>query len=85
MFIGSTSRYNKVVPICTVEADGLNGIISPLILELVSRQVWVVRLSAQATLQPQKKLWFSWVEAGWALVLAWMFWRKVSSLARSKI
>jgi hypothetical protein len=33
----------------------------------------------------EKAVFFIELEAGWALELAWMFWRKDSSLAPSKI
>jgi len=35
MNIGRSSRYNKVVPICAIEADRLIGGIAPLILKFV--------------------------------------------------
>jgi hypothetical protein len=38
----------------------LGGGIAPLICKFGSRQMIVVRLSALATLLPEKKLWFSW-------------------------
>jgi hypothetical protein len=42
----------------------------------------VVRLSALANLLPEKKLE---LEAGWALELVWVFWRRDSSIALAKI
>jgi hypothetical protein len=42
----------------------------------------VVRLSALATLLPEKKLD---LEAGWPLALIWMFWKRDNSLAPVKI
>jgi len=36
MYIGRRSRYNKLVPICAIEADRLSGGIAPLIFKLVS-------------------------------------------------
>ena len=42
----------------------------------------MVRLSALATLLPEKKLE---LEAGWALELVWMFWRKDNSVFPVKI
>jgi hypothetical protein len=42
----------------------------------------VVRLSALATLLPEKKLE---LEAGWLLELVWMFWRRDSCIAAAKI
>jgi hypothetical protein len=42
----------------------------------------VVRLSALATLLPEKKLD---LEAGWALELVWMFWRGDISVVPFKI
>jgi hypothetical protein len=36
MYIGRRSRYNKVVPICAIKADGLSRGTAPLILKLVS-------------------------------------------------
>ena len=65
-----------------MEGDRLNGGIAPLICKLRSRQVGVVRLSALATLLPEKKLI---LEAGWVLELVWMFWRIDSSIAPAKI
>jgi len=59
MYIGRRSRYNKVVTIFTMEADRLSGGMAPLIFKLVSIWMWVVRLSALATIMPEKKLWFS--------------------------
>ena len=50
MYIGRSSGYNEVVPVCAMEVDSLIGGIAPLILKLGSRQMWVVRLSALATL-----------------------------------
>jgi hypothetical protein len=58
MFIGGRLRYSKVVPICAVEADRLSGDIAPVILKRGSIWMWMVKLSALATLQPQKNLWF---------------------------
>jgi len=68
-----------------MEGDRLSGGIAPLIFKLGSRQMWVVRLSALATLLPDKQLSF-FIEfyAGWALELVWMFWRRDSSLAHTK-
>jgi len=59
MYIGRRSRFSEVVPVCAMEADRLNGDIAPLIRKLGIRWMWVVRLADLATLQPQKKLWFS--------------------------
>jgi len=42
----------------------------------------MVRLSAVATLLPEKKLE---LEAGWVLELDWMFWRGGSSVVCAKI
>jgi hypothetical protein len=42
----------------------------------------VVRLSALATLLPEKNLE---LEAGWVLELVWMFWRRDSAVASVKI
>jgi hypothetical protein len=42
----------------------------------------MVRVSALATLLPEKKLEF---EAGWVLELVWMFWRRDSSFVSHKI
>ena len=50
-------RGTMSVPVCVMEADRLSGGIAPLILQLGFRWMWVVRLSALATLQPQKRLW----------------------------
>jgi len=43
-------------------ADRLSGGIAPLIFKLGFRWMWVVRLSALATLLPEIKVWFplSW-------------------------
>jgi hypothetical protein len=57
MYIGRRPKYNKVVPICAMEADRLSGCIAPLNFKL-GRWMLVVRLSALATLLPEKKLWF---------------------------
>ena len=65
-----------------MEGDRLNGGIAPLIFKLGSRRILVVRVSALATLLLEKKLD---LEAGWALVLVWMFWRRYSSIAPAKI
>ena len=59
MYIGRRSRYNKVVTIFAMEADRLSGGMAPLIFKLVTISMWVVSLSAFATLLPEKKLWFS--------------------------
>jgi len=46
----------------------------------------LVRPSALATLLPEKKaVVFIELEAGWALELVWMFWRKYSCPASDKI
>jgi len=37
MYIGRRESYNKVVPICAMEADRLSGGIDPLIFKLGSR------------------------------------------------
>jgi len=50
MYIGRRLRYSEVVPVCATEADRLIGGIAPLILKLGSRRMWMVRLSALATL-----------------------------------
>jgi len=42
-----------------MEAERLSGSMAPLTLKLVSTRMWVLRLSALATLLPEKKLWFS--------------------------
>jgi hypothetical protein len=39
MYIGGRLRYNKVVPICAMEADRLSGGIAALIFKLGSRQM----------------------------------------------
>jgi len=39
-----------------MKADSLNGNIAPLILKLGSVRMWVVRLSALATLLPERSL-----------------------------
>jgi hypothetical protein len=58
MYIGRRLMYSEVVRICAMQGDRLSGDIAPLILKLGSKRMWVVRLSALATLLPQKKLWF---------------------------
>jgi len=63
-------------------ADSLSGGIVPMIFKLRSRQMWVVGLSALATLLLQKKLE---LEAEWALELVWMFWKTDSYIAPAKI
>jgi hypothetical protein len=84
MFIGRRLRYDGVVPIFAMEADRLSGDIAPLILKIGSSWMWVVRLPWP--LHGHRKIsGFIELEAWWALELAWMFWRKVSSLALSKI
>jgi hypothetical protein len=45
----------------------------------------VVRLSALATLLPEKALVFIELEGGWVLVLVWMFWRTDCAVAAAKI
>jgi hypothetical protein len=72
----------KVVPICAMVGERLSGGKAPLIFKLGSIWMWVVRLSALATLLPDKKLD---LEAGWALELVWMFCRRDSSVAAVKI
>jgi len=47
-----------------MEADRLSGGIAPLIFNLGFRCMWVVRLSALASLLPEKKFGFYWV-GGW--------------------
>ena len=51
----------------------LIGVIAPLIFKRRSRQMSVVRLSALATLLPEKKLE---LEAVWVLELVRMFWKR---------
>jgi hypothetical protein len=68
MYIGGRLRYNKVDPICAMGADRLSGGIAPLILKLGSIRMWVVRLSALATLLPETKLCFS---LSWRLGGCW--------------
>jgi len=62
------SRYNKVVTIFAMEAERLSGGMAPLIFKLVPISMWVVSLSALATLLPEKKLWFS---LSWRLDWHW--------------
>jgi len=54
MYICRRSRYSEVVPICAMESERLSGGIAPLLPVLGCSQMWVVRLSAVATLRPQK-------------------------------
>jgi len=56
--------------------------VAPPIYKLGSRRMWVVRLSALATLLPEIKLD---LEAGWVLELVWMFWKKDRSFTPAKI
>ena len=65
-----------------MEGDKLSGGIGPLIFNLGSKQMWLVRLYALATLLPEKKLE---LEAQWALELMWLFWLRDSSVAAAKI
>jgi hypothetical protein len=65
-----------------MKGDMLSGGTAPLIFKLGSRQMSVVRLSALATLLLKEKLEF---EAGWALELVWMFWRRDSCIAPPQI
>jgi len=39
MYIGRREGYNKVVPICAMEADRLSGCKAPLIFKLGCRQM----------------------------------------------
>ena len=81
MYLGRRLRYNKFVPICTMEGDRLSGGIAPLIFKIGSREIWVVRLSELPNLLPEEKLELG---AGWVLGLVWKFWRTVSSIAPVK-
>jgi hypothetical protein len=85
MYIGRSLRFNKVVPICAIEADRLSGVTAPLILKLVFTDVGCQTVFSGHFTAREKALVFFELEAGWALELAWMFWRKDSSLASSKI
>jgi len=65
-----------------MEVDMLSGGIGPLVFNLGSKQMWLVRPYALVTLLPEKKLE---LEAEWVLELIWMCWRRDSSLAADKI
>jgi len=51
-----------------MDADRLSGGLAPLICIIGCRQMIAVRMSALATLLPEKKLWFS---LGWRLAGHW--------------
>ena len=68
IYVHRRSRYNKVVTIFAMEAERLSGGMAPLIFKLVPISMWVVSLSALATLLPEKKLWFS---LSWRLDWHW--------------
>jgi hypothetical protein len=69
MYVGRRLRYSEVVPICAMEEDILSG-----------QTVCPGHFAAT-----EKAVFFIELAAGWELEQGWMFWRKDSSLAPSKI
>jgi hypothetical protein len=85
LYVHRRLSYNEVVPACAMEADRLSGSITPLIYKCLQADLSGHTVCPGHFTAREMALVLVELEAGCALELAWMFWRKDSSLAPSKI